>query len=180
VPESNTTTTTAPPNRAERRHPNTLPADVETLPWAAEQLGKSSEVVRETQAVYNAPDRMEYARIQYAYTTAIASIAQHQGNKEASFIRKFRELIAERQDAEEYDDEPEVRSIEARLNRLTAPVTFPVIPAAAYEAAALLPAAERAEESARLDAKYAAPTTASTNGTANRTLRKTRPLTAVR
>jgi len=38
MPESNTTTT-APPSRAGRRHPNTLPTDVETLPWAAEQLG---------------------------------------------------------------------------------------------------------------------------------------------
>jgi excisionase family DNA binding protein len=32
---------TAQANRAERRHPNTLPADVELLPWAAEQLGIS-------------------------------------------------------------------------------------------------------------------------------------------
>ena len=38
MPESSTTTT-APPNRDERRHPHSLPADVETLPWAAEQLG---------------------------------------------------------------------------------------------------------------------------------------------
>jgi excisionase family DNA binding protein len=30
---------TVQPNRAERRHPNSLPADVELLPWAAEQLG---------------------------------------------------------------------------------------------------------------------------------------------
>ena len=112
-----------------------------------------SEVARETQAVYNAPDRMEYARIQYAYTTAVASIAHHQGNKEASFIRKFRELIAERQDAEEYDDDAEVRSIEARLNRLTAPVKFPVMPEAAYAAVETLPTPERQAELDRLDAR---------------------------
>jgi excisionase family DNA binding protein len=29
------------PNREQRRHPNTLPADVALLPWAAEQLGIS-------------------------------------------------------------------------------------------------------------------------------------------
>jgi hypothetical protein len=37
VPESKTTY--APRTRAEHRHPSTLPADVELLPWAAQQLG---------------------------------------------------------------------------------------------------------------------------------------------
>lgn len=31
--------TPATPNRAARRHPRTLPSEVQTLPWAAQQLG---------------------------------------------------------------------------------------------------------------------------------------------
>ena len=36
---SSTTTTRAPRRQAERRHAHSLPDDVQTLPWAARQLG---------------------------------------------------------------------------------------------------------------------------------------------
>jgi hypothetical protein len=133
-------------------------------------------------AIWNDPDRMEAERIWSAYLHGVSSIAFTKGNKEADFVRGWRDLITARNDALEYagDDDAEVRSIEARINRLTAPVKFPVLPEAAYEAAATLPAAERTEEIARLDHKYAAPAAATNgNGNGKTTIRKTRRLQAV-
>lgn len=138
------------------------------------------ELASETQAVHNDPERVEYFRIWNAYARSVQSVARTKGN-EAEFVRRFQDLMAERHDAEEYDDEAAVRSVEGRLLRLVG-IPFPQLPDAAFEAAQTLPAAERAEELARLEQKYAAPTNATTNGTGTKTSRRrltTRPMPAL-
>ncbi len=132
---------------------------------------------RDVAAIWNDPDRMEAERIWNAYARSVGAIAFTKGSGEATFVRKWRDLIAALNDS---DDDTDARLLTARLDRLTLPVKYPVLPDAAYEAAATLPKAEQQAELERLDAKYKAPTNVtSTNGTAKRTLRKTRTLTAV-
>jgi hypothetical protein len=123
-----------------------------------------SELARELQAAHNHPDRMEYARIFAAWAHQVDAIAFTKGSQIETFVGRVRDLLSQRDEAVELDDESEVRSAERLLNKLTG-VAFPQLPAAAYEAAALLPAAERDEEMARLDVKYATPAAAATNGT---------------
>jgi hypothetical protein len=140
-----------------------------------------SEQARETQAVHNQPDRMEYARIWSAYARSVESLAFTKGRKEPEFVGRFQALMAERNDAESYDDEAAVRSVEARLDRLTAPVRFPQLPESAWRVADLLPTTDRQAELDRLDAKYG-PRNPSTNGTAVtkfRNRRETRPRSAL-
>ena len=69
------------------------------------------------------------------YARGIGAIAWRQGNKETEFVRRWRDLIAARTDAEEYDDEAAVHAIEGRLDRMTTPLMSPQYPAAAWEAA---------------------------------------------
>lgn len=134
------------------------------------------ELAREESAIRNHPDRMEYARIWNAYAAQVESIAFTKGNQSDAFVRRFQGLMSERSDAEAYADDDAIRSIEARLNRHTAPVNFPVLPSAAWDAADLLPASDRQAELDRLEQKYG-PRNAAANGSAKtRTLRKTRTL----
>ena len=91
------------------------------------------ELASETQAVHNDPERVEYFRIWNAYARSVQSVAKTKGN-EAEFVRRFQDLMAERHDAEEYDDEAAVRSVEGRLLRLVG-IPFPQLPDAAFEAA---------------------------------------------
>ena len=121
----------------------------------------------DVRAIYADPDRMEQERVWAAYARGIGAIAWRQGNKETEFVRRWRDLIAARTDAEEYDDEAAVRAIEGRLDRMTAPVMFPQYPAAAWEAADTPPEANRQVEYDRLEAKYGS-RHPSTNGTANK------------
>ncbi len=84
---------------------------------------------RDVAAVYNDPARMAHEKVWNDYAKGVAAIAWSQGNKEADFVRRWRELIAARRDAEEYDDCGALRSIDARLQRLTG-LEYPVFPSA--------------------------------------------------
>jgi hypothetical protein len=134
------------------------------------------EQARETQAIVNDPDRMEYHRILAAWEHQVNAIAFTHGDRINGFVGRVRGLIRQRDEAEVFDDEAAVRSVESRLNKLTG-VPFPQLPEAAWEAADLLPASERQAELDRLEQKYGARNTASaTNGNSKvRTLHKIRP-----
>jgi hypothetical protein len=129
---------------------------------------------RDLAEVYNDPDRQEAERVWGSYAKGVGAIAWAQGDRETAFIAKWRDLIAARRDAEQYDDAGAVRSIDARLLRLVG-IPHPVLPGAAWDAADILPAAERAEEYARLEQKYG-PRNPSTNGAGK--IRSTRRLSA--
>ena len=101
--------------------------------------------------VHNHPDRLEDSRIWNLYVRAFVQVARLQGNREHDFTRKWKELIAARNDALEYGDSP--AAIEARLERLVG-IPYPVVPEAAWAAADTMPAAERQAELDRLARKY--------------------------
>jgi hypothetical protein len=129
--------------------------------------------------VYADPERMSHERVWNAYTRGVGAIAFTKGSGEAEFLRRWRDLLHARNDAEAYGDD--VRAIERRLDRLTAPVTYPQYPAAAWDAADTLPEADRQAEYDRLEQKYG-PRNATTNGTAVtkfRNRRETRPRAAM-
>ncbi len=109
---------------------------------------------RDVQEIYADPDRMEQGRVWNAYLHQVDSICFTKGDKAPIFIARFLELVAARNDAEAYDDADGVRAAEARLDRLTAPVTYPRLPQAAWEQADLLPEGVRQEELDRLRQKY--------------------------
>ena len=131
-------------------------------------------------AIYAEPERMSQERVWAAYTHAVGAMAWAQGNKEAEFTRRWRELIAARNDAEAYDDAAGIRSIEARLDKLTAPVKYPQYPQAGWEAADVLSPTARDQEYLRLEAKYG-PRNPSSNGIGKtpRGRRQTRPMQAL-
>ena len=134
----------------------------------------------DVRAIYIDPDRYEDERIRQAYNSQVAAVAWSQGSKEASFVATFKELIAERRDAEAYGDNDGVRSAERRLERLTG-VPWPQLPGAAWDAADTLPETERQAEYDRLTEKYG-PRDAATNGagtTSRRPRLSTRPMPAL-
>jgi hypothetical protein len=102
-------------------------------------------------AVHNQPDRLEESRIWNLYTRNFAQVARMQGNKEHDFIRRWKDLIAARNDALEYGDS--TAAIEGRLERLVG-MPYPTLPEAAWNAAETLPTAEREIELVRLEQKY--------------------------
>ena len=115
-----------------------------------------------------------------AYAKGVDRAAFEKGNKADQFVSKVRELVDARTDAEAYGDSDAVRSIERRLDRLTG-IPFPQLPAAAWAAADLMPAASREEEYQRLTAKYGERSRA-TNGAAGKAPRRklsTRPMSVL-
>jgi len=151
----------ATPSAAERRAAEAA-ADENVLAVVAKQeaIHARAEAVH---ALYNAPERRSDETIWNTYTRGVSAVAFTKGTKEADFVRKFRDLIAALLDAGDYDDDAAACSIEARLDKLTAPVKYPVLPEAAWEAADTYPLADREAEYARLEAKYGA-RNAATNG----------------
>jgi hypothetical protein len=134
----------------------------------------------DVRAIHEDPDRAEDKRVWQAYTKAVGAIAWAQGNKEADFIRRWRDLIAARNDAEEYDDLAAVRAITTRLYRLTG-VPYPQLPDAAWEAADNLPQSERQAELDRLEVKYGPRIATNGNGVAKpRGRRQTRQMQLTR
>jgi len=112
-------------------------------------------------AIHSAPERRSDDTIWGTYTHGVGAIAFTKGRGEADFVRKFRELIAALLDA----DVDDARSIESGLNRLTAPVKYPVLPNAAWIAADSYPVPDdREAEYARLTELYGP--RAGTNGSA--------------
>jgi hypothetical protein len=130
------------------------------------------------QAVTADPEREAAQKVWSEYANGVAAIAWAQGDREADFIRRWRDLIAARRDAEEYDDAATVRAIDARLLRLVG-IAHPQLPAAAWDAADQLSESERQAEYDRLEAKYG-PRSPDTNGASTKTSRRprlnTRPL----
>lgn len=125
------------------------------------------------------PDLLEDHRIRQAYNAQVSAIAWAKGDGEARFVRKFNALIEERRDAEEYGDDAGVRSAERQLDRHTG-VPYPLLPAAAWDAADLLPASDRQQELDRLEKKYG-PRHPASNGAAKTSRRRltTRPMPAL-
>jgi hypothetical protein len=119
------------------------------------------------QRVYQDPDRAENERIWQRYVTQIRSRALQQGRTEGEWIAKWKDLLAERNDAEQFGNEAELRSADARLERHSR-VAYPVLPGAAWEAADALSEVERPDEYLRLEHKYG-PRHAATNGKATTT-----------
>jgi hypothetical protein len=167
------------PTESERRK-DAAAADANVLAAVARQ--EADHVRAEAlSARYKEPGRRSNETIWNGYLHGVTSIAFTKGNGEAEFVRKWRDLIAAIIDT---DDDVDARVLESRLNRLTAPVTYPVLPEAAWMAADTYNAGDREAEYVRLEQlygpRYGTETPATnTNGTAKRTLRKTRSLTAV-
>jgi hypothetical protein len=99
------------------------------------------------------PDALEAERIWAAYLRAVSSVALRQGNKEDAFVKRWRELVADRAEAEAIDDAAGVRAAERRLDRHVG-IAYPRLPDAAWSTAKVLPPAEREAEYRRLEAKY--------------------------
>jgi hypothetical protein len=143
------------------------------------QLIKDQLRIDDIRSVWADPDRLEDERIRSAYNVQVAAVARTKGNEEPAFVSRFAELIVDRREAVAHDDADAIRAAEVRLQRHTG-VPWPQVPSAAWESADTLPAAERADEYARLEAKYG-PRNPSANGTGagkkSRTRRlSTRPL----
>ena len=101
-------------------------------------------------ALYSDPDRLEEQRIWNDYTVQVSAYAWQQGNKSDDWVRRWREMVADRAAAEEYGDP--TGAIDARLLRhVGAP--YPVLPDAAWAAADSM-AGDRQVEYDRLTAKY--------------------------
>jgi alkylhydroperoxidase family enzyme len=113
---------------------------------AEEALRRSDEA-----ALYRDPDRLEEQRIWNAYTHQVSAAAWQQGNKSDEWVRRWREMIADRAAAENYGDS--TAAIDARLLRHVG-VPYPQLPGAAWDTADLLPATDRQTEYDRLTAKY--------------------------
>jgi hypothetical protein len=130
-------------------------------------------------AVYNDPDRSEAERVWQPYANQVQAVAWRQGNKSDAFIKKWREQIDARNEAEEDGYDAAVRRIDARLLSLVG-VPHPVLPGAAWEAADMVPASERQQEYDRLEAKYG-PRNPKSNGAAKVGRRRlsTRPMSAL-
>jgi hypothetical protein len=109
--------------------------------------------IADEQAVRNHPDLLESGRIWTAYAKQVNAVAFAQGEKEPAFVRRVRELLAERADAESVGEDGGVRSAERRLECHTG-IPYPQLPAAAWETADLLPSHEREAEYERLAKKY--------------------------
>jgi hypothetical protein len=143
-------------------HP-TIPAGNWRANAAAEANGRAREVgakyiaeqlrLSDIQAVHADPDRLEAARVQEAYVRQVGAMAFRQGNREDFFIKRFAELVTERAEALAVGDNDGARAAERRLNKHTG-IDYPQMPAAAWETADLLPAADRDAEHARLAQKY--------------------------
>jgi hypothetical protein len=132
------------------------------------------ERVADLNAVYREPDRAEADRIQHTYNRQVVAVAWAQGNQENVFLWRFRDLMAERRDAEEFDDTNDLRRIDAKLERLVG-VPYPQLPTAAWEAADQLPESERLAEYERLEIKYG-PRNLTSNGAGKTKARcETRP-----
>ena len=130
-------------------------------------------------ADHNHPDRAEAQPVWDAYAKGVDRAAFEKGNKAHQFVSKVRELVDARTDAEAYGDSDAVRSIERRLDRLTG-ISFPQLPAAAWAAADLMPAA-CGREYQRLTAKYGERSRA-TKGAAGKAPRRklsTRPMSVL-
>ena len=119
---------------------------------------------RDVQKVYTDPDRSEAERVWQPYANQVQGVAWRQGNKSDAFIKKWRELLGARNEAEEDGDDAAVRRIDARLLSLVG-YPHPVLPGAAWEAADMVPASERDAEYERLAAKYG-PRSPAANGSA--------------
>ena len=105
-------------------------------------------------AIYFDPDRAEADRIWNADVQPITvKVRLLMGDEADRFVAQFRDLVAERTQAEDTDDDDALRAAERKLQRLTG-TAWPVLPAAAWDTADQLPATERKAEYARLTEKY--------------------------
>jgi hypothetical protein len=109
--------------------------------------------VADVQRAEQDPDRQEEERIRAEYLRQVSSVAFRQGNKEDAFVKRFRELVADRAEAEAIGDEAGVRAAERRLDRHVG-VPYPRLPDAAWATAKVLAPAEREAEYRRLEQKY--------------------------
>jgi hypothetical protein len=70
------------------------------------------------QALRNRPARLEAEKAWNEFTARVSALAWRQGNRESVFVANFVSLIAQRNDADDFEDQDAVRSIDARLFRL--------------------------------------------------------------
>jgi hypothetical protein len=118
--------------------------------------------------LYRCPDRLEEQRIWNSYTAQVSAAAWQQGNQSDEWVRRWRQLIADRAAAEQYGDP--TGALDARLERHVG-TPYPQLPDAAWDSADLLPATERQAEYDRLTVKYG-PREPATDTPARRRARK--------
>lgn len=107
-------------------------ADRNVMALVARQIEVALRAADERE-VREAPDRMAEAAIWRSYSTGVAAIAWSCGDKEPEFLRKWKALIAERNDAEEFGTDADVRSVDAKLLRFVGipyPAATPAAPPA--------------------------------------------------
>ena len=104
------------------------------------------------QALYRDPARLCEQRVWGCYTSQVSAKAWAQGNGSDDWIARWRSMIGERADLEEFGDS--TTSVDARLLRHVG-VPFPRLPEAAWATVETIPgAAERAAEIERLEQLY--------------------------
>ena len=109
--------------------------------------------------LYRDPAGLCQQRVWGSYTNQVSAKAWSQGNLSDIWIARWRSLISERSDLEEYGDS--TASVDRRLLQHVG-VPFPAMPLAGWEAADLLSPTDRQAEYDRLTAKYG-PRTATTD-----------------
>ena len=130
-------------------------AEIEAGHGVDQLVAKQCEIhsaLEDMQAIYADPDRMESDRVWHAYCVQVTAAAFQWGNKSEDWVRRWRQLVADRAAAEEYGDP--TGAIDARLERHVG-IPYPRLPEAAWAAVDTIPgAAEREAELLRLERKY--------------------------
>jgi hypothetical protein len=103
-------------------------------------------------AIYRDPLRLRHQRVWNLYTSQVSQVAWRQGNKSDDWVRRWRQLVADRAAAEEYGDP--TGQIDASLKRHVG-IDFPRFPEAAWAAVDTIPGeAERQAEMEALEQEY--------------------------
>jgi hypothetical protein len=97
--------------------------------------------------LYRDPLRLRHQRVWNLYTSQVSQMAWRQGNKSDEWVRRWRDLVAQRVAAEEYGDP--TGAIDARLRQHVG-IDYPQMPQAAWAAVETIPGA--AERQAEIDA----------------------------